>query len=100
MSVQERVNADSAAFVITEMLEGATDAELLEDGELIEDVRSKLPLVGVDELVSQLQEAEGVTSTLMQMGAALSPVTYCILSCAHARAEKALEVVEDFSKGA
>ncbi len=97
MNVEERVNADGAAFVITRLLESATDAELMEDSELIEDVRSKLPLVGVDELVSQLQEAAGVTSTLMQMGAALSPATYCILSCAHARAQRALGAAEDFS---
>jgi hypothetical protein len=89
VSVEARVNADGAAFVITKMLEGATD---LEDAELIEDVRSKLPLVGADELVSQLREAVGVTSGLMQMGSTLSPATYCILTCAHSRAEKALEV--------
>lgn len=97
MSVEERVTAAAAAFVIVEMLEGATDAELMEDSELMQDVRSKLPLVGADELVSQLREAEGVTSGLMQMGAALSPATYCILSCAHARAQRALGAAEDFS---
>ncbi len=94
MSVQERVTADAAAFVITEMLEGATDAELTEDSVLMQDVRGNLPLVGVGELVSQLREAESVTSGLMQMGSALSPATYCILTCAHSRTQRALEVAE------
>jgi hypothetical protein len=94
---EEQVSAHDAAFVITEMLEGATD---LEDAELIEDVRSKLPLVGAGELVSQLREAEGVTSGLMTMGSALSPATHCILACANARAVRALEVAEGLSSKA
>ncbi len=97
MSVEKRVSADAAAYAIVEMLEGATDAELMEDSVLMQDVRSNLPLVGVGELVSQLREAASVTSGLMQMGAALSPATYCILSCAHTRAERVLGVAEDFS---
>jgi hypothetical protein len=79
------------------VLEGATDAELMEDSDLMGDVRSKLPLVGSGELLSQLREAEGVTSGLMQMGEALSPATHSILTRAHTRAERALEVAEDLS---
>ncbi len=94
MSAEKRVNAGSGSYAIVEMLEGATDAELMEDSVLMQDVRGNLPLVGVGELVSQLREAESVTSGLMQMGSALSPATYCILTCAHSRTQRALEVAE------
>jgi len=39
--------------------------------------------------VCHLCEAEGVTASLVEMGAVLSPATYAILSGAQARAEKA-----------
>jgi hypothetical protein len=81
-----------AAYEIVEVLEGAR-----EGAELLEGVRDKLPLVGKDALVSQLREAERVTSALMQMGSDLSPATFCILSSAHWRAEKALRRAKTFA---
>ena len=95
MSVEEQVSADDAVFAITRLLERATDAELNEDSVLMQDIRSKLPLVGSGELLRQLREAEGVIGGLVCMGDHLSPATYCMLTCAHTRAERALEVAED-----
>lgn len=78
-----------AAYEIVEVLEDVSeDSEL--SAELAESVQEKLSLVGKRELVSQLREAQGVTSGLMQMGEDLSPVTFCILSSAHWRTEEAL----------
>lgn len=83
-----------AAYELVEILQSATDAELVEGASLVESVRGQLSLVGVGELVSQLREAEGVTEGLMQMGAALSPATFCILAGAHERAQLALRRAE------
>ena len=91
MSAQTKADLLPAAYEIVEILEGASPAGEEMPAEVEERVREKLPLVGVDELVGQLREVEGVTSSLMEMGSVLTPATYCVLSGAHERARKALE---------